>query len=75
MVKKQKKMSKKYMKALSNIFLRTLPTDPRCNMLQTLERQKIYWFHFVRRTHSVVVESIQIYCLYHFLIQKSNYFL
>ena len=37
-MKNNKKMPKKYMKALSNIILRTHRTDPWCNMLQTLER-------------------------------------
>ena len=42
MMKNKIKMPKKYMKALSNIFYWTLPTDSWCNMLQTLERPKKY---------------------------------
>ena len=35
-------MPSKYIKVLSNIFLRNSHTDPRCNMLQTLERRRKY---------------------------------
>ena len=39
-MKTNKKMLKKYIKALSNIFLWTRPTNQWQNMLQTLERQR-----------------------------------
>ena len=41
-MKNNKKMPKKYIKVLSNIFLWTSHTDPWCNMLQTLERWRKY---------------------------------
>ena len=40
MMKNNKNVLRKYMKALSNIFIMNLPHLPRCNMLQTLERRK-----------------------------------
>ena len=39
-MKNNKKMLKKYIKALSNIFLWTRPTNQWQNMLQTLESQR-----------------------------------
>ena len=42
MMRNSKKNSKKYMKALSNIFLWTRHTHQWCNMLQTLERRRKY---------------------------------
>ena len=39
-MKNNKKMLKKYIKALSNIFLWTRPTNQWQNMLQILERQR-----------------------------------
>ena len=41
-MKNNKKLPKKYMKALTNIFIMNSPTDSSCNMLQTLERRKKY---------------------------------
>ena len=41
-MKNNKKMPKKYVKVLSNIFLWTSHTDPWCDMLQTLERRRKY---------------------------------
>ena len=41
-MKNNKKMSKKYIKVSSNIFLWTSHTDPWCNMLQTLEGRRKY---------------------------------
>ena len=41
-MKNNKEMRKKYMEALSNIFLWTLHTEPWCNMLQTLGRRRKY---------------------------------
>ena len=41
-MKNSKKMPKKYIKVLSNIFLWTSHTDPWSNMLQTLERRRKY---------------------------------
>ena len=41
-MKNNKKMPKKNIKVLSNIFLWTRSTDPWCNMLQTLEGWRKY---------------------------------
>ena len=41
-MKNNKKTPKKYRRALSNILLWSYPTDPWCNMLQTLERRRKY---------------------------------
>ena len=41
-MKNNKKIPKKYIKVLSNIFLWTSHTDPWCNMLQTVKRQRKY---------------------------------
>ena len=38
----KQKMPKKYITALSSIFLWTRPTDPWCNIFQTLERRRKY---------------------------------
>ena len=40
-------MPKKYIKALSNIFYELALTP------NVREMEKIYWHHFVRRTHSL----------------------
>ena len=40
--KKKKKIPKKYIKALGNIFLWTRHTDPSCNMLQAIEKRRKY---------------------------------
>ena len=51
--KTTKKCQKIYIKVLSNIFLWTSHTDPWCKMLQNFrEKEEIYWYYFVRRTHS-----------------------
>ena len=41
-MKNNKKLPQKYINTLSNIVLWTHPTDPWCNMLQTLERRRKY---------------------------------
>ena len=51
--KTTKKMREKYMKALSNIFIWTRPTDLRLQYPPNFrETEKIYWCHFVRWTYS-----------------------
>ena len=52
MIKNNNKQPKKYLKALSNIFLRTCHTDPWCNMLQTLERQRKYIGDILSNKHT-----------------------
>ena len=41
-MKNKKKMPKKYIKVLNDIFLWTSHTESWCNMLQTLERRRKY---------------------------------
>ena len=41
-MKNNRKMQKKYIKALSNIFYKLAPLTRDCNKLQTLDRQRKY---------------------------------
>ena len=61
MMKNSKKMSKKYMKALSN-YIRV-----RGNFTET---EKIYWCHIVRWTHSIVIKWTEN-CIHAKAIPKS----
>ena len=62
--KKQQQIPKKYIKALSNNFLWTRPTDPWYNMLQTLERRR----KIICQMNIHLIESI-LRIIFYFLIR------
>ena len=51
------KKPKKYIKALSNV---ELPTDPCCNMLQTLERRRKYISDILSDEHTLGMGLIKV---------------
>ena len=70
----------KYLKEWSNIFLRTLPTDSWCNMLQTLERRINYIGVILSDEHTptttIDMSAIEffhnIFCLTYFWLLQEN---
>ena len=58
----EKKCRKKYMKAKELLFLSTHPTDPWCNMLQTLQRRRKY-ISIILSNERTPIEWIINFCL------------
>ena len=73
-MKNNKRMPKRYIKVLSNIFLWTSHNDPWCNMLPSLERRGLYISVILSDEHTLKCNPICIVIFCHdvFLVQISN---